>query len=73
MYVAWTASASTPEELARAVETQLNEYAEDIISVSYAVDHGHHALLVYRSIEPIDATSVGAVAVAEQIIDESYG
>jgi hypothetical protein len=72
MYRTWVSSASDAETLARALEAHLNEHAEDIIAVSYAVTTAHHVLAVYREIDistqqPVEA----AVTVAEQIIDEA--
>lgn len=63
MYRAWTASAEQAEDLSRAVEVHLNEFADEIISVAYAVYDGHHALVVYRPIE-VDTTDLAAEAVA---------
>ena len=73
MYKTWTASAGKPEQLARAVELHLNEYAGEVIAVAYAVSDRHYALVVYRELDARafqDAES--AVAVAEHIIDESH-
>jgi hypothetical protein len=69
MYRAWTASADSPEELSRAVEVHLNEFAEEIISVGYAVDRGHHALVVYRPID-VEASAAAAVATADALLEE---
>ncbi|HLJ68894.1 MAG TPA: hypothetical protein VKX16_16175 [Chloroflexota bacterium] len=70
MYRTWTASAEDAESLARALEAHLNEFAEEVISVGYAVTGSHHVLAVYRELE--GSLQAGAVvAVAEQILDES--
>ena len=69
MYRVWTASADDPEELSRAVEVHLNEFAEEIISVGYAVDAGHHALVVYRPIE-VGAVAAEAVATTDALLEE---
>jgi hypothetical protein len=72
VYRTWTASAEDAETLARALEIHLNEFAEDVLSVSYAVNEAHHVLVVYTPIEPIAlAEDEAAVAVAEQIIDSA--
>lgn len=72
MYKALTISATLPDELARGVEAHLNEFAAEIVSVSYAIGDGHHALVVYREIDTSgEAASDQAVAVAEQIIEDS--
>jgi hypothetical protein len=69
MYRAWTASAERPEDLSRAVEVHLNEFAGEIISVAYAVHQGHHALVVYRPIE-IDAGHAAAEVMAGALFEE---
>lgn len=52
MYQVWTASADSAEALEHKLEVQLNEFADEVVSVSYAVTDsgGHHVLLVYRGI-----------------------
>lgn len=72
MYRTWTGSADDPETVARALEAHLNEFADVVISVAYAVDAGHHVLAVYTEIDAGgDRVEEAAVAVAEQIIDNS--
>lgn len=72
MYKAWSTSASDGVVLARAVEAYLNEYAAEVLTVSYAIDQRHHVMVVYRPLDPeIYAREETAVAVAEQIIDGS--
>ena len=70
MYRTWVFSAPDSETLARNLEVHINEFADEIISVSYSVHTNHHVLVVYRG---IDATSSEheetAVSVAEHIID----
>lgn len=74
MYRAWTASADDPEELARAVEVHLNEFAEEIISVAYAVDRNHHVFVVYRPIEVEVAEAAAEVlATADALLEEQRG
>lgn len=71
MYKTWATTARDREALARDVESHLNEFAAEVISVTYAVTDVHHALLVYRAIDTsVEADS--AVAVAEQIIDDCH-
>lgn len=67
MYVTWSHSAEDGDALARALEAHLNEFADEVISVSYAIDRAHHVLVVYRGIESVADAQV--VAVAEQIVD----
>jgi hypothetical protein len=69
MFKTWTSSALDAETVARDLEAHLNEFAEEVVSVAYAVDSGHHVLAVYREIEPL--ADVAVVAVAEQIIDHA--
>jgi len=74
MYRTWTASADDPEELSRAVEVHLNEFADEIISVAYAVHAGHHALVVYRPIGmESGASAAEAVATADALLEEQRG
>jgi len=73
MYKTWTASADDGESVARGLEAHLNEFAEEVVSVCYAVAGQHHVLAVYRPLEPtIRGQEEAAVAVAEQIIDETH-
>jgi hypothetical protein len=69
----WTSCNHDAESLARALEAHLNEFAERVISVAYAVTDLHYVLAVY---EPVDAASSiaeeAAVTVAEQIIDGTH-
>jgi hypothetical protein len=69
MYKVWTASAAQATALARSLESHLNEYAEEIISVSYAVTDVHHVLAVYRMVDLTDgAGAEAAVAAAEELM-----
>lgn len=71
MYRSWVFSAKDAETVARQLEAHLNEFAEEVVSVSYAVQDRHHVLAVYRAIESAQGDAAGvAVSVAEQIIDE---
>jgi hypothetical protein len=71
MFKAWTSSAANGESLARDLEAHLNEHADEVISVSYAVETDHYVLAVYR---PVDSggQEEAAVAYAEHIIDEAH-
>ncbi|MGH2441588.1 MAG: hypothetical protein ACRDFX_00290 [Chloroflexota bacterium] len=70
MYKVWATSAENAGELARSIERHLNEFAEEVISVCYEVDTGHHALVVYRANGTmVEVREEEAVAEAEQIID----
>jgi hypothetical protein len=70
MYKTWVSSAANAETLARDLEVHLNEFASEVISVSYAVSNVHSVLAVYRDIDlTVAQPAEAAVAVAEQIID----
>ena len=72
MYKTWTGQSDDMDTLARNLEAHLNEYADEVVSVSYAVAGAHYVLAVYREIEMAsDAREEAAVTVAEQIIDEA--
>jgi hypothetical protein len=68
MYKTWTASRDDGRVLARELEAHLNEFAAEVVSVSYAVSKSHYVLAVYR---PVDSQEEAAVTLAEQIIDQS--
>jgi hypothetical protein len=72
MYRSWTCSGPDGESVARALEAHLNEFAGEIVSVSYAVDESHYVLVVYRAIAGLDETPAIAVAEAEQILDHAH-
>ena len=59
--------------MARAIESHLNEFAERVLSVGYAIDGTrHHALVVYEALEPaVDSRMEAAVSVAEAIVEEA--
>lgn len=72
-YQTWTASDRDVEALARALEAHLNEFADQVISVSYAVTDVHHVLVVYEPVEIVHAgEEEAAVTVAEHIIDGTH-
>ncbi len=74
MYKAWSAKAPEESELARAIELHLNEFAEEVISVAYAIGDQHYALVVYRPIDARELVSMqSALAEAVQIIDDAQG
>ena len=68
----WTFAAAEAEAMARALEAHLNEFAEEVISVSYAVTDKHHVLAVYRGVEMLDEDSAAvAVEIAEQLVEDA--
>jgi hypothetical protein len=70
MFKTWTASSGDVESLARELEVHLNEFADEVISVAYAVTDRHHVLAVYRLIDlSIEDREEAAVSVAEHIIE----
>lgn len=70
MFKTWTASAGDGESLSRELEVHLNEFADEVISVAYAVSDRHHVLAVYRPVElSIEDRQEVAVSVAEHIIE----
>lgn len=71
MYRTWTTSAGDAETVARDLEAHLNEFAAEVISVTYAVGAEHTVLAVYRAIDVAGSVSEEAVVTAaEHIIDE---
>ncbi len=70
MYKTWVSSGDIVS-LTRELEAHLNEFAEEVVSVAYAVNNGHHVLAVYKLVEPADETSEAVVSVAEHIIEEA--
>ena len=73
MFKTWTGSDEDPESLARAVEGHLNEFAQVVVSVGYAIaDTRHHVLLVYEGVEAAqDDRMEAAVSIAEEIVEEA--
>lgn len=73
MFRTWTDSNIEPESLARALEGHLNEFADEVISVAYAVSEGQHFVLaVYRGVESNgDRHMEAAVDLAEDILEEA--
>ncbi|GAC1321154.1 MAG: hypothetical protein NVSMB22_06320 [Chloroflexota bacterium] len=72
MYKTWTAHAEDADALARSLEAHLNEFAEEVVSVSYAIGTDHCVLAVYRQIDAgTDVREEAAVTLAEKIIDEA--
>lgn len=70
MFKTWCASADQLETLARDLEAHLNEYADEVVAVSYAIGDAHAILAVYKPVEP--GALVGeaeAVVAAEEIIE----
>ena len=70
MFKTWTASSGDVESLSRDLEVHLNEFADEVISVAYAVRDRHYVLAVYRAVElSIEDRQEVAVSVAEHIIE----
>lgn len=66
----WTSSNTDAGTLGRELEAHLNEFAERVISVAYAVTDAHYVFALYEPVQPAgDASEEAAVTVAEQIID----
>lgn len=69
----WTSCGADGQALARALEAHLNEFAERVISVSYAVTDKHYVLAVYEPVGPsVSVAQEAAVTVAEYIIDGTH-
>jgi hypothetical protein len=72
MFRVWTANDDDPEDLARRLEAHLNEFAAEVIDVSYSVRNSHFVMAIYRPVEPaVDARSEAAVSVAEEIVGDA--
>jgi hypothetical protein len=73
MFKTWTGSNDDPRSLAQSLEGHLNEYAEEVISVGYAIEGGqHHVLAVYRAVEANgDRQMEAAVELVEGILEEA--
>ncbi len=72
MFKIWTASSPEIEPLARNLEAHLNEFADEVVSVAYAVTDAHYVLAVYRQVElSIGDRQEVAVSVAEHIIEDA--
>ncbi|HEX8917744.1 MAG TPA: hypothetical protein VF898_04535 [Chloroflexota bacterium] len=71
MFKVWQGSAGNAETLARDLEAHLNEYADEVMSVSYAIAGNHFAIAVYRELD-ISAGHAVAISAAEQIIDDAH-
>lgn len=75
MFKTWTDSNEELESLAKSLEGHLNENAEEVISVGYAVADGRHFVLaVYLAVEPNgDRRMEAAVDLAEGILEQAQG
>ncbi len=72
VFKTWTASDHDPEQLARTLEAHLSEFAQEVISVGYAVSDRHFVLVVYRPLEADhDHRLEAAVSVAEEIVEQA--
>lgn len=70
MFKTWTRSSRDIESLTRDLEAHLNEFADEVVSVSYAVTDYHHVLAVYRLVElSTDSQREVAVVEAEHLIE----
>lgn len=71
MFKTWTGSSREIEPLTRDLEAHLNEFADEVVSVAYAVTDRHYVLAVYKLIElSAEMGQEVAVSEAEQIIVE---
>lgn len=75
MFKTWTDSNDELGSLAKSLEGHLNEYADEVISVSYAIAEGRHFVLaVYRVVESNgDRRMEAAVDLAEGILEQAQG
>ena len=72
MFKAWAHSDVDRDSLVKELEHHLNEHAEEVISVSFAVSGGFHVLAVYREVESgLEGAAEAAVDVAEEIIEQA--
>lgn len=70
MFKTWASSSSEIESLTRDLEAHLNEFADEVISVAYAVTDRHFVLAVYRRVElSIEDRQEVAISEAEHIIE----
>ncbi len=73
MFKTWTASHEEAAALAEILEAYLNEFAEKVISVGYAVtDERHQVMVVYQVLEAAkDDRMEAAVTLAENIVEQA--
>ncbi len=73
MFKTWTASHADAVALAEILEAYLNEFAEKVISVGYAVtDEQHQVMVVYQVLESAkDDRMEAAVTLAEDIVGQA--
>lgn len=70
MYKTWSISAGDLESLQHELDTFLNEFVEELISVSYAIQDRHYVLVVYRAVDlEVSRGAEAAVSAAEEIIE----
>ena len=72
MFKTWSASGEDGETLARGLEAHLNEYAEELLGIGYAVGRRHYVLAVYKPAGMTDPEEAAAVTVAAQIIGQAH-
>mgnify|MGYP007001847817 CR=1 FL=1 len=74
MFKTWTATDDDLDTMARAVEGHLNEFAEEVVSVSYAIAEAkHHVLVVHRpvNLDLNDEAMEAVLTVAEEIVEQA--
>jgi hypothetical protein len=72
MFSVWTASDDDPDALARRLEAHLNEFAADVLAVSYSVASQHFVMAVYRRVEASTEDRLeAAVGIAEDIVSDA--
>lgn len=70
MFKTYAASSRQIDSLTRDLEAHLNEFADEVVSVAYAVNDRHHVLAVYKTLElSIEDSQEVAVSEAEHIIE----
>ncbi len=73
MLKTWTASHHDAAALAEILEAYLNEFAETVLSVGYAVtDERHQVMVVYQVLEAAkDDRTEAAVTLAVDIVEQA--
>lgn len=73
MFKTWTAAQEDLETLAKALEGHLNEFAETVVGMSYAIaGDRHHVLVVYQGLDAAqDDRMEAAVSIAEGIVEQA--
>jgi hypothetical protein len=72
MFKVWTGSDADADSLARQLEAHLNEFAAEVVAISYSVADDHFVMAVYRPVEvSVDDRMEAAVGVAEDIVSDA--